>query len=253
MATVTIITSVLLAALTAVYVILTKRLLDASVEANAQSKELFRNNQRLQVYPHVSCHVARSDGEPNLVLQNHSDNAAQDVDVLIIGQYSIDDMPAERFRELYVEETRGAKPEISPDDEGFYGVYHHFIYCSAPPHRQVRAALEFPVQPDSLQVLLQFRDVLGNNYYRIYWLFTEPTVDDRFKIGSIDPHRAKTWSRVDFDIRGDSVVLVTQNGGPLPPECETSRFTQAWSHSLSSGHIVGASRQVEDPGEWSAI
>lgn len=253
MEVVTIVTSVLLAILTAVYVVITKRLLDASVEANAQNKDLFRDNQRLQVYPHVSCHVDNTHGRLRFVLQNHGDSAAGDIDVLIVGTYSEGDLPLEEFCERYVAGKQDIKRGITSTDEGFYGIFHHYVYCSAPPHRQVNAALDFPVEPDTLYILLQFRDVLGNNYYRIYWMFRESLENDRLKIGAIDPRRARTWSRVDYEVKDHSVLLKTSSGEPLPPECKASGFKQIWDHSISAGHIEGIPLRVEDPGQWSTI
>lgn len=128
----TIVTSVLLAILTAGYVVITKRLLDASVEANAQNKDLFRDNQRLQVYPHVSCHVDNTHGRLRFVLQNHGDSAAGDIDVLIVGTYSEDDLPLEEFRSGTSRGSGTSNEALLPLTRGFMG--SSIITCIAP-HR----------------------------------------------------------------------------------------------------------------------
>ena len=249
--TMTLFTNLLLAALTALYVIITKRILDASNTANQQNKDLFLENQRLHLFPHLSCHIEKTSDDLNFVLQNFGDNAGVDVDLLIVASYSEDSVSLKDFTSRHMKRKDGGYPSWKADEEGFYGLYHHYVYYSVPPHRQVRAPLQFPVVPRSVSILMQFRDVVGNNYFRVYWMFGEHDADTRYKMGAMQPHRIKTWSRIDFDLRGDQVVLKTTNGEPLPQELEETYFLKTWSHSISAGYLRLSSRSVEDPGEWS--
>ncbi len=249
----TVATSVVLAAITAVYVFLTKRLLDVAVENNAQTQELAQENQRLQLYPQVFCHTEKGADGISLVLQNLGDKAAGDVDVLLVCAFADEDAPYKGLIKMHgLPKYQESLRSVGPGEDGFYGVYFHFVYFSLPPRRQVRVPIDFPVPPDLLHALLQFRDVLGNNYYRFYWMFLGHPRDSRFRIGSIDPSSAKTYARLDFSIdSGPPPALVTTDGSPLPPETETSDFAAIWAHSVSSGYFKQAALEVEDAGTWS--
>lgn len=249
----TIISNILLASLTAAYVVITKKLLDAAVVSNQQSRSLNIENQRIQLFPHISCHASNTDGDIGYSIQNNSDNAASDVDLIIIGIYHTDDYDLKSFINDYGDIAYINDLNINSTEEGFFGVCHRHIYYAVPPHKQVDCNLYFPVEPDSLYILLQFRDVLGNNYFRVYWLMKDSYEDKRLKIGGIEPNRIKTWARIDIDRRGKQYVLKTQSGEPLPPEVQGSNFHDYYQCSIPIGLIKGASRQVEDPGVWKSI
>jgi len=167
----TIITNIVLACLTAVYVILTKRLLDSNIEANSQNRALSIENHRLQVFPQISCHVEKNVDDLYIVIQNLGDNSATDVDLIFVGVYSSEDLSPEQFRDEIVVGYRGEKPEITLTDEGFFGIYDRIVYSTAPPNSKTKTKMLFPILPNGIYALMQFRDILGNNYYRCYWIY----------------------------------------------------------------------------------
>ncbi len=244
---VTIISSIILTIITAVYVVLTKRLLDAARSANEQNRYLAQENQRLQLYPQMFCHAELKADEVFLCIQNLGSSAAVDVDILAVGQYFDEENPLDQFLLEYAAEDRVRNLSLAPTDEGFYGVSSRFVYASFPPRRQVTALLQFPVCPESLYILLQFRDVLGNNYFRVYWMFINGD-DERYRIGAIDPQTAQPCPKISLE--SDSNRLAVEKGLPLPIQIQSSHFASAWEHSLPAGFLVGWTREVEDAGEW---
>ncbi|MGO9147786.1 MAG: hypothetical protein ACLQDF_15620 [Desulfomonilia bacterium] len=248
-----IITNILLAGLTALYVIVTKRILDTAVAANQQTKVSFRENQRVQVFPQLFCYLNKDDQKQVLILQNPSDNVASDLDLFILGVYSVEDISPDQFVNDFIRQDTDIEFKIVPTDEGFFTLFHHFTFSFAPPHSQCKVDLSLPISPDAFYVFLQFRDVLGNNYFRFYWMFSFSKEEGRYRIGDVEPCEAKTCSRIEHDFREDKFILYTRSNETLPIEVEHSDFIGFFQNAISTGFLKNSIHQIEDPGEWQPL
>ncbi len=239
----------LLAAITAVYVALTWKLLAATVAANQQNKELAWEGHRLQMYPQLFCFAEASGDTTTLVLQNLGSAASGDLDVLVMSSYWDEDTPVGQF--LAENASDPSSITLTSSDFGLFGVYNRFLYASFPARRQVRVPLGFPAGHDNINVLLQFRDALGNNYSRVYWMFLSSPSDKRYRIGSLEPNCAETSSRIaSYEYAKGKLTLSTSDKESLPPALKGSDLLHLLEHCVPLGKLRGSPGDVEEPGEW---
>lgn len=212
------VSSLLLAGLTAAYVVITAKLLEESRRANEVNQESFRRQLQFALLPHVSCTARLGDEEEVLLtVQNPGSMPANDVDILAVASYLESDITPESFIGRYVEKESDQKKRLFENEDGFFGVYDHIVYFSMPQHKQVTVTLHLPLPTEFLWVLLQFRDVVGTNYHRLFWFFAEHenSGSSRFRLGGVDPQAVESHSRVTFKTSQD-LKLVTDDGSPLP-------------------------------------
>ena len=249
-------TSMLLAILTAIYVILTYRLVreskrtnDISREASDRTREAANRQFQLATFPYVHCVATYERDKIILTIQNLGSIPASDVDVLAVASYSEHELQPQKFIDLYVDKESTLNSRLFEGDE-FYGVYDHMLYYLMPPNIQVKVPLHLPIPTDFVHVLLQFRDIVGVNYYRLYWFFAqrEDHRRQRFQSGSVEPQTIELCDRIVFDT-SDNLALKTEDGSPLPKEVQ-GEFLSQWNASIPSGYTGGSYPGVEDRGRW---
>jgi hypothetical protein len=243
--------NLVLAALTAFYVYFTYKLLRQAIRANQLSQQAFERQFQLATYPRINCRAHLKGGRAVLTVENLGSFLSRDVDVLILGLYPEDDMPASQFVAEYVREDSGFQRRLFGGEEGFYGVYDHLLYPVAAERTRVVATLQFPMPPKQLTLLLQFRDITGTNYYNVYWFFLEGETTDegRFRLGGLSPSTIAQAPRVSFD---EHLNLRGEAGSPLREDV-VNDFEPVWRCSIPCGHLRGDYAGVEDRGEWQPL
>ncbi len=247
-----IISNLVLAILTGVYVWLTHRLVRQATIANQQTQEAFRRQFQLATYPHLTCSVQRGrEGKTEIVLRNSGSLPAVDTDILLLATYYREPLDASAFIQQFVKSDSEYKKRLFDGEDGMYSVYNHIAYSEVPQGKQVTFNVQAPVLPDLIYVLLQFRDITGVNYARTYWFFGKEGGKqlNRFRLGNVTPHTISVAPRIDFDL---GLELVSKDGSDVSKIIDDG-FISAWRGSIPSGHLKGDYSGVEDVGTWTDI
>lgn len=144
---------------------------------------------RLSMLPIFSPRVFMSAQGSTLALENYSNYPAYDVDLWIIGIYYQHDIP---YKSLLGRQYK-SKTKISFSRGLYslkwkdYGVVDHITHYAFPPESRCVMDLNFVTPPDSLQLVLQFRDTMKNNYLHQSWLFKDKSshMEEALKLGAL--------------------------------------------------------------------
>ena len=102
--------------------------------------------------------------------------------------------------------------------------------------------------PQFVYVLLQFRDLTGLNYAKVYWFFEEEHVEgSRFRLGSMLPHSITTSRRINYN---EHLELLYDDASPALID---DGFLEAWKSAIPCGYLKVGYRGVEDRGTWTEI
>lgn len=250
METLLVISNVLLTLFTAAYVILTFRILVTTNRALKSSQDEFAQTNLIGVHPFLSLALTRRRNDVYIIVRNSSDLPATDVEVTVIGTYAGEDRSVSDFKQRFVQ-PKYQTEEWTPTSEDFYGVADSVIYYLFAPRQQVCAQLAFPDIPDTAYVFLQYRDVVGRNFLRIYWVFRErPQKDaETYRVGSIDPASLIPMPRVE-DFRDSKVPSLLKGLIAAKPLTDA---IDMYNHSIAAGFTIAPYAGPEDRGEWSGL
>jgi len=243
------VSTVALAIFTGLYVYLTRKLVESSNKANLQAQHTLREQIRAMTAPYLWCAVKESNGDLHLKLSNVGSGPAYDVDVLALGHYHEDDFDVVQF--VAKDPTDGVV-SCQIDNEGFFHVYDRIVYGHAFPRSEVDALFAFPQRPQSLSLLLQYRDLSGENHTQIYWFFESLDAPAKsWKLGACVPRVVQVSPRVELGLAGG---LTLEDEGEFPAELEDEydRFKESFEKGISSGYFH-TRRDVEDRGQWRSI
>lgn len=212
-------------------------------------REVSDTQFRLATYPALACEFMHDDQNASLVLFNGTGLPAFDVDIMILSGYSAEDeTAAAQFAALYVKSDRQDQVQVSGD--GFIHVYDRLAYATVPPHRAVEAPINAPDVPDYLTILLQFRDLLGRNYCRLYCC------------GKSKDPGSQSYSFSLYVIPEDEILrdrerieLLTAKGRnpPSEPPDLKREFSDAFACSISSGYLRSPQLEIEERGTWRGV
>ena len=173
----------------------------------------------LNFIPAINCQIVLFNGKPHVSLSNLGSNLAFDVDALILGVLSEDNLALEEFVEKYVEEKYKNQVANGSDENDFYSLSDRVSYAIFPQKRKVLAPLNFPVTMDSIYILLQFRDIQSNNYHYLYWFYKSfEANNNQYRMSSIDPKAPSVAPRIEMAYIGTDMKreLIVENNGSIP-------------------------------------
>ncbi|PCF94940.1 hypothetical protein [Vreelandella nigrificans] len=214
------ISNIVLSILTAVYVVLTFRIL----------KENRRNNE-LGSYPQLYCEVKVDGSEARLSVINRGNVPALDIGALVLAHYHEDDQDVMSFLNEFVGEGWPERKRIVNTFDGFYSVYDNFGFPVVPAGKQVSVRPGFPKMADQYLLLFQFRNIFGENFFQIYWFHLDHR--NRHKgltLGSVEPHGIARTSRITFT---ENYLLADKNS--QLPACIEKNFSPFFKCSIPSG------------------
>lgn len=245
MATINAVLTGILVLITGIYAWLTYGVVHEARRANSLQEETSRKQFRLQSYPKLFMGVSGTEDGMQLRIMNVGENPALDVEAYVVGWYHEDELSLEN---LFARHGREGKPaDISVNEEGFYGLMDPFVYSVFPPRKQVVADVRFPVLTGNVHVIMQFRDVLGENYSSYYW-FTEEGREE-YVLQSVKPTEIKVSPRLERKFGGDRVRLVLPDGVPIPSHVQA--FAEETDGSvIPSGLFRVPFEYVVGKGEW---
>jgi len=107
--------------------------------------------------------------------------------------------------------------------------------------------LTYNNKPKIFYLLLQMRDVHGDNYSQVACFYKDNNEEDSsYRLGIIDPKCLTPASRIKFDIK--SRRLLSEDGGELPYYVR-NEFEDCWNASVP-GLINLKRNEIESPGQW---
>jgi hypothetical protein len=232
-----------LAILTGIYVYLTGKLVKASNEAT-------RQQVRALTAPYLRCYVYQSK-KPRFKLSNVGNGPAYDIDLLVLGHYA----EVELGSLLTKKDSKGNSITFEPDEEGIFNIFDRIVYGYAFPKSEVDAPFAFPKHPGSLSILLQYRDISGDNFAQLLWFFENFSGHKRYyKLGACDPEVIQVSPRIEFE--STPFKLVIKESKKLPKAFQKARgyrdFERAFCFAVSSSHFV-PDFEIEDRGEWKSM
>ena len=218
---------------------------EAALNEQARILQLTAKLTALNFIPALSFSVGKGE-DLTFSLSNLGNTPAYDVDVIAIGYYPEYEISAQEFATAYVKKSDDHIDRILNTDEEAFGVYDHITYASVPRGRRVRSSFAYPIQPEGMYVLLQFRDIQGNNYHHLYWMFKNS--EQGYRVGALDPKSPQIVPRIDWDLE---LILRTEDNSPLPVYMK--EFESQWNTSISTGYTTLGMAEIEDRGSWEDI
>jgi hypothetical protein len=219
---------------------------EAALNEQAKAMMLTAKISSINLIPAIYPNVGMQGSKVFIEISNIGNTSAFDIDVLNVGIYNAEKIEVEEFISKYVKKETELVSRIETSEDDFYGVYDHICYAVIPSRRKVKAIFDFPIPPFGIYILLQFRDIQGNNYHQLsnVWYRGERS----YQVTNIEPKTPDVASRVDFNA---NLVLETDDNSPLPNYME--EFVQHWGASIPSGYTISGFPEVEARGEWHDI
>ncbi len=198
------ITNISLVVFTGVYVFLTYRLSRESAKTNIINQSFYKEQLRLSCMPLFSVNIPRQNDEFNieLLLENVGSFPAYDVDIWLISTVHNDDFPRNKLNK-YIKGAKNKKvfekidsSELAPGS--FYALFDRGCYATLQANNRVKISSTFIFHPYSLDLLIQYRDHIGNNYFQQYCLSYVENDSKRLIIDEIRPSSIKPVERFDL-------------------------------------------------------
>jgi hypothetical protein len=217
----------------------------------------YSEQSRLATYPVLACDCTFDSSFAYLRLHNVSAVPALDIDLMVVDfrldEYDdYEDYVVKFVKQEYVDRFLGH----APDEDGTWGVYDHLCYGDVPPGRSIRAPLDFLGAPESLLVLLQFRDLLGRNYIRSYWIYKSSNAlkADAYVVNTTTEPDPALGESPRLSLLKTHPVVGTDTARTITtaPAAVDEEFLPAFNHSIPSGMLNKPQMSVEDRGVWSS-
>jgi hypothetical protein len=223
---------------------------EASVEVSQQAA---REQSIASVYPLLFMTVRPVPDGFALSLANRGTAPAVDVAIYTFATFNEEDVPLAAFADEWIQpDVRAEVLETGASSDGAWALRDHLYYPNVPPRQQVVASCACPLEPSSVTVLLQTRDVLGRNFARVEWHFYVAG-ESRYRSGVREGFSAEEVPRLDFE------------AGPLEPSEQLSAATlnsidalqgavgNLRLHAFSVGWVQGIGPDWEDRGVWEDV
>lgn len=225
-----------------------------ALKEQAQALKITAQLNSLALIPSLYCNIRDRKKNIEIKIDNIGIAPAYDIDIIVLGVYSEEYIDLPFFISKYVNNESKKDLKIKKDKEGFYCVFDRLVYPMFPQKKSVLCKLGFPLRPSTLYLLLQYRDIQGENYHQLYWYFDNNfnslTIAD-YRLGALDPVVPANFPRIIYG--GDDYLnFKTVNKKPLPSYISKD-IRELFKFSASTGTLKNEAREVEDRGTWTDI
>ncbi|MFZ5978986.1 MAG: hypothetical protein EO766_09330 [Hydrotalea sp. AMD] len=192
--------NIALATLTACYVYLTYRLLRVASKTNDTNRNLLTEQFRLSNFPILNF-VSYSEENLNyLKIQNIGNTPSYDIDIWLFLTITDEEITPENYFDTYVPDKN--KKYIKFDKIKYsdnWGISDRGCYPVLIPKASIHIPLNYPPVDDwFFDVLIQYRDVLGNNYYQRLLYKSNHLDGQPYVADEIEPPIPTLIERIDF-------------------------------------------------------
>lgn len=219
-----------LAVMAVLYAWYSHRLLQEMRAESVLYRGVIEKQLRVTAFPHIYCDT-QSDlqaGTLQLEIYNVGNVPAYDILIAVVGTYTEEAMDIPTFMRTHVQ-PRYRKYPLQPDKVGYYGVRSSIRFSMLPFQKRLAIPLSLPMRPVDIYTLIQYREVLGSNFYQVY-CFSDIDAKGNYRANILEPSRFEAIDRFHlYDM--DDAKLPATTDKPLPfPVVD---FIDLWNHSLS--------------------
>nr|WP_315232232.1 hypothetical protein [uncultured Flavobacterium sp.] len=168
--------------------------------ADAQEKSVFMMTEQLRLsnLPFLQYNSKVINGKDSLIIYNESEHPAFDLDIWLFITESEENYKHKQFLEDWVTEEDRAKLKIELIDEEIWGISERGIYHSFPKSKKIVIPIDYPVEDDSFEIYIQYRDNLGNNYSQSIWFLNQRDILKPFQDAIYKPSFPTVSERIDL-------------------------------------------------------
>lgn len=197
---------------------------DSIVYKNALDRQL-----KIAAFPHLYCDMQGGFQENSLKLElfNVGSIPAYDIHLSVIGAYTEEGMDIPNFMRNYVQ-PRFRKYPLQVDKVGYFGVRSSVRCPILPFQKRLAIVLSLPMRPVDIYALIQYREILGGNYYQVY-CFSDLDEKGNYRANILEPAAFEPLERLHFYDMDDANVSIADKSLPY----YVGDFVDLWNHSLS--------------------
>ena len=221
--------ALILLMVTAFYAWFTYRILHEIRQENALLRGIFDKQVKIASLPHIYCDLQPDLQVGNLQLEiyNVGNVPAYDIHASVIGTYTEETMDIPSFMRNYIQ-PRYRKYPLQVDKVGYYGVRSSIRFAMLPFQKRLAIALSLPMRPVDIYALVQYRDILGSNYFQVY-CFSELDAKGNYRANILEPSKFEQMERFHFYDMDDAKLPPKEKALPFP----VIDFLDLWNHSIS--------------------
>jgi hypothetical protein len=221
--------SIILLITTGFYAWSSYQLLKQLRQENNLYKSVIEKQLKIATFPHIHCDI-QPDLQSNtmkLELYNVGSVPAYDIQISVIGAFNEEGMDIPTFMRTCIQ-PRFRKYPLQVDKVGYYGI-RSSTRCSMLPSQQKTAVpLNLPIRPVDLYAMVQYREVLGSNYYQVY-CFSDLDDQGNYRANILEPSKVESLDRFHFHDMDDANISAIEKTLPY----YVRDFIDLWNHSLS--------------------
>jgi hypothetical protein len=221
--------ALILFVITAFYAWFTHRILQEIRQENNLYKSVIEKQLRIAACPHIYCDMQPDlqTGGFHLEIYNVGNVPAYDLHISTIGTYTEETMDIPTFMRTYVQ-PRYRKYPLQVDKVGYYGIRSSVRFAMLPYQKRLAIALTLPMRPVDIYALVQYREILGNNYYQVY-CFSDLDAKGNYRANILEPSTFEQMERFHFYDIDDAKISAAEKLCPY----HVLDFIDLWNHSLS--------------------
>lgn len=205
------------------------QLLQKNQQDVVHHRDLMARQLRLSTVPHLYCDLQwdEANQQVQLFLYNVGNVPAYDMHISGLAAYVEERLDIATFMRLHVQ-PRHRKYPLQADPVGYYGVRSTARVPCLSAQKQVALDVGFPVRPADVYVLIQTRDLSGDNYYQLY-CFSDISPNGDYKANLLEPKTVAVLERLHlYDLENFDPTTCKK---PLPYHLK--QFLALWNHAMS--------------------
>jgi hypothetical protein len=221
--------ALILLMITAFYAWFTHKTLQEMRHESNLYRAVLEKQLKVTAFPHIYCDLQPDfqTGGLQLEIYNVGNVPAYDIHVSTIGTFTEETMDIPGFMRTHIQ-PRYRKYPLQVDKVGYYGIRSSVRFSMLPCQKRLAIALMLPMRPVDIYALVQYREVLGGNYYQVY-CFSDLDTKGNYRANILEPSRIELLERFHFYDMDDAKIPPTEKSLPYP----VVDFIDLWNHSLS--------------------
>lgn len=221
--------SIILLITTGFYASSSYQLLKQLRQENNLYKSVIEKQLKIATFPHIHCDI-QPDLQSNtmkLELYNVGSVPAYDIQISVIGAFNEEGMDIPTFMRTFIQ-PRFRKYPLQVDKVGYYGIRSSTRCAMLPSQQKTAVPLNLPIRPVDLYAMVQYREVLGSNYYQVY-CFSDLDDQGNYRANILEPSKVEPLDRFHFHDMDDANISAIEKNLPY----YVRDFIDLWNHSLS--------------------
>ena len=181
----------------------TRKELERTADAQELTHKMINEQLRLASLPILYYSSELQTPHNCFTILNDSENPAFNVDIWIFQPISYNEITPKAFKESFINEhykqfvNLDKFQENSSDNKTFY-FSERGVYNLLSKNKKIIIPIDYPFAKTGFYTLIQYRDVLGNNYVQTIQFKYKPVVTQPFEISIAKPNFPKKSKRIDL-------------------------------------------------------